>query len=150
MLLVDGNVMADCMRAARSGRFPLVVYLHVVSQLVQHTPLFDVSKCEKDSWWDLHHCDKTESGQRLNFVVRVLEVLLAGCGVSYKEVRMQHAVCLKQFFQVPKLTHILLYHLQLGFELHTPGIVSEALLSEETYSRYHRHGYILFAIGKGC
>ena len=105
-MLVDGNVMADCMSAARSGSFPLVVYLHIVSQLVQHTPLSNVSKCEKGSWWDLDHRDKTDSGLRLHFVVRVLEVLLAGCGVAYKEVRMQYAICLKQFFQVPKLTHI--------------------------------------------
>jgi hypothetical protein len=100
MLLMDGNVMADCIKAARSGRFPLVVYLHVVSQLVLHTPLGDVSKHEKGSWWNLDHCDKTDSGLRLNFVVRVLEVLLSGCGVTYKEVRTQYAVCLKHFFQV--------------------------------------------------
>lgn len=126
MLLMDGNVMTDCIRAARSGRFPLVVCLHVVSQLVKHTPLSDVSKYEKGSWWYLDDRDKTDGGLRLNFVVRVLEVLLSGCGVTYKEVRLQYAICLKQFFQVHKLMHIFLYHLHifpyhlhLGFQLHT-------------------------------
>ena len=119
MLLMDGNMMADCVRAARSGRFPLVVYLYIVSQLVKHTPLCDVSKCGKGNWWYLGHSEETDSGLRLKFVVRVLEVLLSGCGVTDKEVRMQHAICLKQFFQVRKLMHIFPYHLQLGFELHT-------------------------------
>lgn len=119
MLLMDGTVMADCVRVARSGRFPLVVYLYIVSQLVKHTPLCDVSKYEKGNWWYLDNRDKTDSGLRLNFVVRVLEVLLSGCAVTYKEVRSQHAICLKQFFQVRKLMHIFPYHLQLGFELHT-------------------------------
>lgn len=126
MLLMDGNVMADCVRAARSGRFPLVMYLHIVSQLVKHTPFCDVSKYEKGNWWYLDHRDTTDSGLRLNFVVRVLEALLSGCGVPHKDVRKQHAICLKQFFQVRKLMHIFpyhlhifLYHLQLGFELHT-------------------------------
>lgn len=125
MLLMDGNVMADCVRAAHSGRFPLVVYLHIVSQLVKHTPLCDASKCEERNWWYLDHRDKTDSGLRLNFVVRVLEVLLSGCGVTYKEVRLQYAICLKQFFQVLKLMHIspyhlhiFPYHLHLGIELY--------------------------------
>lgn len=127
VLLMDGNVMADCVRAARSGRFPLVVFLHIVSQLVKHTPHCDVSKYEKGNWWYLGHRDETDSGLRLNFVVRLLEVLLSGCGVTHKEVRMQHAICLKQFFQVCKLMHIFLYHLrifpyhqQLGFEVYAP------------------------------
>lgn len=126
LLLMDGNVMADCIRAARSGRFPLVVYLHIVLQLVKHTPLCDVSKYEKGSWWYLDHGDKTDSGLRLNFVVRVLEVLLSGCGVTYREVRLQYAVCLKHFFQVHKLMHIFLYHphifpyqIHLVFQLHS-------------------------------
>jgi hypothetical protein len=126
MLLMDGNVMADCVRAARSGRFPLVVYLHILSQLVEHTPLSDVSKYKKGNWWYLDHRDETDSGLRLNFVVRVLEVLLSGCGVTHKAVRLQHAICLKQFFQVCKLMriflyhlHIFPYHLQQGFELHS-------------------------------
>jgi hypothetical protein len=125
VLLMDGNVMADCVRVARSGRFPLVVYLHIVSQLVKHTPLCDVSKYKKGNWWCLDHRDKTDSGLRLNFVVRVLEILLSGCGVTSKEGRMQHAICLKQFFQVCKLMHIFPYHLHifpyhlhLEFELH--------------------------------
>lgn len=128
VLLMDRSVMAECVRAAHSGRFPLVAYLHIVSQLVQHTPIGDVSRCEKGGWWDLDHHDKTDNGQRLNFVVRVLEVLLTGCGISYKEISMQYAVCLKQFFQVPKLMHIFLYNLQLRFEMHVS--VSEALPSE--------------------
>lgn len=106
MLVMDGNVMADCIRAARSGRFPLMMYLHIVSQLVQHMPLCDVSKYEKGSWWNFDHRDKTDSGLRLNFVVRVLEVLLSGCGVTHKEVRMQYAICVRQFFQVRKLMHV--------------------------------------------
>jgi len=126
LLLMDGNVMADCIRAARSGRFPLVMYLHIVLQLVKHMPPCDVSKYEEGSWWYLDHGDKTDTGLKLNFVVRVLEVLLSGCGVTYKEVRLQYAVCLKQFFQVHRLMHtfpyhphIFPYHLHLGFQLHT-------------------------------
>jgi len=111
MLLMVGNMMADCVRAARSGRFPLVVYLHILSQLVEHTPLCDVSKYGKGNWWYLDHRDETDSGLRLNFVVRVLEVLLSGCGVTYKEVRLQHAICLKQFFQVHKLMRIFPSHI---------------------------------------
>lgn len=126
LLLMDGNVLADCIRAARSGRFPLVMYLHIVLQLVKHMPPCDVSKYEEGSWWYLDHGDKTDTGLKLNFVVRVLEVLLSGCGVTYKEVRLQYAVCLKQFFQVHRLMHtfpyhphIFPYHLHLGFQLHT-------------------------------
>jgi hypothetical protein len=111
MLLIDGTVMANCITTARAGRFPLVAFLYSVLQLSRHTLFPDVLKSEQESWWDLEHCGKTRKDNELSlsFAVRVLEVLLAGCGTGYKDVRMQYAVCLKEFFKVPKLMHLFQY-----------------------------------------
>jgi hypothetical protein len=110
MLLLDGTVMADCITAARAGRFPLVAFLYSVLQLSRHMLFPDILKSEQESWWDLEHRGKTRKDElTLSFAVRVLEVLLTGCGVGYKDIRMQYAVCLKEFFKVPKLVHLFLY-----------------------------------------
>jgi hypothetical protein len=108
MLLIDGTVMADCIRTACAGRFPLVAFLYIVLQLSRHTLFPDILKSEQESWWDLEHRGKTrkDNDLTLSFAVRVLEVLLTGCGVGYKDVRMQYAVCLKEFFKVSKLMNL--------------------------------------------
>jgi hypothetical protein len=114
--LIDGNVMADCVIAARAGHFPLVVFLYGVLQLSRHTPFPSVLKPGHQGWWDLDHHIKTDKGSELtlSFAVRVLEVLITGCGVDNKYVRMQYAICLKEFFQVPELMHLFFYCLYHG------------------------------------
>jgi hypothetical protein len=118
MLLMDGAVMADCITAARAGRFPLVAFLYSVLQLSQHTPFPDVLKSEQESWWDLEHHGKTRKDNELtlSFALRVLEVLLTGCGVGYTDVRMQYALCLREFFKVRKLMLLFVCCLRTEFE----------------------------------
>jgi hypothetical protein len=105
MFLIDGPVLADCVTAARADRFPLVAFLYSVLQLSKHTPFPDMLKSEQESWWDLEHHGKTRKDNELtlSFILRVLEVLLTGCGVGHVDVRMQYAVCLREFFKVHKL-----------------------------------------------
>lgn len=111
MLLIDGTVMADCVTTARAGCFPLVAFLCSVLQLSRRMLIPDILKSEQESWWDVGHHGKTRKDNELtlSFAVRVLEVLLTGCGVRYKDVRMQYAACLKEFFKVPKLMHLFPY-----------------------------------------
>jgi hypothetical protein len=110
MLLIDGTIMAKCITAARAGRFPLAAFLYSLVQLCRHTPFPDILKSEQESWWDLEHHGKTRKDNELtvSFALRVLEVVLAGCGVQYGDVRMQYALCLKEFFKVDKLLFLFL------------------------------------------
>lgn len=100
--LMDGSVMADCITVARVGRFPLLALLYSMLQLSQHSSIAGILKSEHGGWWDLNHHSKIkkDSELTLSFAVRVLEILITGCGVAYKDVRMQYAICLKEFFQV--------------------------------------------------
>jgi hypothetical protein len=108
---MDGSVMAGCVTAARAGRFPLLAFLYSVLQLARHSSFASVLKSEHGGWWDLDHHSKTgkDSDLTLSFAVRVLEILITGCSVGHKDVRMQYTVCLKEFFQVPRLMHVFLY-----------------------------------------
>jgi hypothetical protein len=117
ILLIDGTVMAACVTAARAGRFPLVAFLYSVLQLSRHMPFPDTLKSEQESWWDLDHHGKTRKDNELtlSFAIRVLEILLTGCGIGYRDVRMQYAVCLKEFLKVHKLVHSFLYCLHPEF-----------------------------------
>lgn len=100
--LMDGSVMANCITAARAGRFPLLAFLYSVLQLVRHSPFASLIKSEHGGWWDLDHCIETrkDGDLALSFAVRVVEILITGCGVGHKHIRMQYAMCLKEFFQV--------------------------------------------------
>jgi hypothetical protein len=107
---MDGNMMADCITAARGGRFPLLAFLYSVLQLARHSSFASVLKSEHGGWWDQDHQSKTrkDSELTLSFAVRVLEILITGCGAGQKDVRMQYAICLKEFFQVAILMDVFL------------------------------------------
>ncbi|KAJ9574702.1 hypothetical protein L9F63_008137, partial [Diploptera punctata] len=96
----SGEIMLKNLKKSLSGYIPLSGFLYCLLQLTKHTSLPTILKSKDCKWWDLYYCHKNENEEALSFAVRMLEVLMTGCGMESQAVRLSYAECLKEFFKV--------------------------------------------------
>ncbi|PSN50219.1 hypothetical protein C0J52_07804 [Blattella germanica] len=95
----SGKVMLESVNKSRMGYVPVSAFLYCMLQLTRHTPLPTALKSENIKWWNLYFTEENDSESALRFTVKMLEVLIVGCGSEKEAVRMCYAEYLKEFFK---------------------------------------------------
>ena len=96
----SGKVMLKSLKKSILGCIPLSGFLYCMLQLTKHTSLPAKFKSEDCKWWNLYFCDKDEDQEALSFTIRILEILITGCGMEKKTECMSYGKCFKNCFKV--------------------------------------------------
>ncbi|XP_047117771.1 HEAT repeat-containing protein 1 [Schistocerca piceifrons] len=94
------NNIHKCFKVARMQKLPLEAFLHCVSILIKYTTV--PPKLRTSIWWDLKGVrDEEETVTAAKFLIRMFEVLVAGCSLQPQEERTKCAyiIQLREFFQ---------------------------------------------------